>query len=854
MISETILHYKIIKKLGEGGMGVVYLAEDTKLKRYVAIKFLPHQISANEEERKRFEIEAQAAASFNHPNISTIYAIEETDSEVFIVMEFIDGIELRDKLKSGPIPSEKTLNIAIQIAMGLEAAHKKGIIHRDIKSQNIMITEAGKVKVMDFGLAKIQGETGLTKSGSTLGTVSYMSPEQATNEPVDHRSDIWSLGVLLYEMITGELPFKGKHEAGILYSIVNSELLKIPNVDCPEGLGFIVQKALVKNPDERYQNMSEVLNDLKTIESGNVLPKPHIKKTSYKAMIFAVALIAVCIIALVILFLNNKPDNNLPPMRTVRITTYPGEEYNPVFSPDGQSIAFSWNDPQKNNFDIYVKRIDSGNPLRLTSRTWDNVLPTWSPDGNHIAFVRRGEYGVTEYDDEVYSSGWSEIYMVPSLGGREQKIINFTPQSLGPMSPISWSRDSKFIYYSSWDSTDYSFRIFKVSILTSKIEKITHLPDTLTSDYSPSISPDGRFVAFKRILKGKYDIYIQNLEDQQIKRITNINGDEIHGFCWNSDSRSILFSANLDGTFSLWKTDLERSEPIKIINGISINDPRISSGGKNLIYTEILENSNIWKIDLNNPDRETLLIGSSAFFNQMPDISPDGKRILFQSSRTGNPSIWVCDSDGSNPTHIAGYGEPFWSPDGSEILINNNDGINILKANGSLPVKITDQFIKAIWTKDGSGFYASKTKVLQIFRISRDGTVQKQITKKFGHYPQVYGDFIYYLKGYKTKEIWRVPLNGGLEEPVLQRVDGLVLRSWTVVKKGIYFIRENETSPELDFYNFNTKKITLIKEVPLASTYMLSTIAVDPKEQYLLYSKNEPVKSDIIMVENFQLN
>ncbi|MEJ2105105.1 MAG: DUF5050 domain-containing protein [Ignavibacteriaceae bacterium] len=314
------------------------------------------------------------------------------------------------------------------------------------------------------------------------------------------------------------------------------------------------------------------------------------------------------------------------------------------------------------------------------------------------------------------------------------------------------------------------------------------------------------------------------------------------------------FLANLDGTFSLWKTDLEGNEPIKIINAISISDPRISIGGKNLIYAERLENSNILKIDLNNPDRETLLIGSSAFFNQMPDISPDGKRILFQSSRTGNPSIWVCDSDGSNPTQIVGYGEPFWSPDGSEILINNNDGINILKANGGLPLKITDQFIKAIWTKDGSGFYASKPKVLQIFRISRDGSVQKQITKKFGHYPQVYGDFIYYLKGYQTKEIWRVPLNGGLEEQVLQGVDGLILRSWTVVKKGIYFIRENETLPELDFYNFNTKKITLIKEVPLASTYMLSTIAVDPQEQYLLYSKNEPVKSDIIMVENFQLN
>ena len=204
MIGETILHYKIQEKLGEGGMGVVYLAEDTKLKRQVAIKFLPKQISADAEERKRFEIEAQAAAALNHPNITTIHAIEESGETIFIVMEYINGIELKDKIKYGPLPDDEAITTAIQIAKGLTAAHNKGIVHRDIKTSNIMITNDGNVKIMDFGLAKVKGGTQVTKVGSYSRDAAYMSPEQTQGENVDHRTDIWSFGVVLYEMVTGK--------------------------------------------------------------------------------------------------------------------------------------------------------------------------------------------------------------------------------------------------------------------------------------------------------------------------------------------------------------------------------------------------------------------------------------------------------------------------------------------------------------------------------------------------------------------------------------------------------------------------------------------------------------------------
>ena len=274
MIGKTISHYKILEKLGEGGMGVVYKAEDLKLKRTVALKFLPHHIAVNEEDRERFKIEAQAAAALNHPNIATIYAIEEVDDELFIVMEYIDGQELRQKIEAGPLKVDVAMDIAMQIADGLQAAHKKGVFHRDIKSANIMLTQDDRVKIMDFGLAKIKGQMRLTKTGTTVGTVTYMSPEQARGEKVDHRTDIWSFGVLLYEMITGQMPFKGDYEQAVIYSILNEEPKPIMELraGAPVELADVVNKALTKDLKERYLNMGEMFADLKSLGRASAFP------------------------------------------------------------------------------------------------------------------------------------------------------------------------------------------------------------------------------------------------------------------------------------------------------------------------------------------------------------------------------------------------------------------------------------------------------------------------------------------------------------------------------------------------------------------------------------------------------
>jgi len=308
MIGKTILHYKIMEKLGEGGMGVVYKAEDTKLDRTVAIKFLPRHVAANEEEKQRFVIEAKAAAALNHPNIATIYAIEEFEDETFITMEFIAGKELKNVVEGKPLPIEKVTDIAIQIAEGLQAAHKKGIVHRDIKSSNIMITDEDKVKIMDFGLAKVRGGSLVTKMGTTLGTTAYMSPEQARGEEVDHRADIWSFGIVIYEMLTGQLPFRGDYEQAIVYSMLNEqpEALNNFNPEITTQLQNIVDKSLKKELNERYQNTSELLKDLNKFKTKNQPKDESQKSVGSKSLRQKIIFGAVILILLAVVLLSVK--------------------------------------------------------------------------------------------------------------------------------------------------------------------------------------------------------------------------------------------------------------------------------------------------------------------------------------------------------------------------------------------------------------------------------------------------------------------------------------------------------------------------------------------------------------------
>ena len=333
MICKNVSHYKIIEEIGAGGMGVVYKAEDTKLKRTVALKFLPPSFSLDDEAKQRFIHEAQAASSLQHNNICTIHDIDETDEgQLFICMDYYEGESLKQKIERGPLKIDNAIDITVQIAEGLSKAHEKEIIHRDIKPANIFITKDGVVKILDFGLAKVTGQTQLTKMGSTAGTVAYMSPEQTRGEQVDHRTDIWPLGVVLYEMLTGQLPFKGEYEQAVMYSIVSEDPEPITGVrtGIPMELEWIISKALAKDPNERYQHLDEFIVDLNQIKKNlgkakpeTQIPPPIIERKSIRKNLLPllIGFAAVAVTAIIFMIFSGK-EKELPQDKSIAVLPF----------------------------------------------------------------------------------------------------------------------------------------------------------------------------------------------------------------------------------------------------------------------------------------------------------------------------------------------------------------------------------------------------------------------------------------------------------------------------------------------------------------------------------------------------
>ncbi len=320
MIGKKVSHYKILEEIGAGGMGIVYKAEDSKLNRTVALKFVVPRIVRRQEDRERFVREAQTAAALNHPNICTIHEIDEVEENLFIAMEYVEGQSLKNITEKGPLKIEKVLDIGVQIADGIQEAHDAGIVHRDIKSSNIMLTKKGQAKIMDFGLAKPLEESKLTETATIMGTIAYMSPEQASGEAFDHRTDIWSFGVVLYEMLSGQLPFGGEHQQLVLYAILNQnpQPLKDLPYEIPFGLDGIIFKCLEKDPNERYQRADELLEDLRQLkretESGIVpsvkAPKRKTRRTRIqplKTLWILVLMALVLVVGYLVLDLLKQP-------------------------------------------------------------------------------------------------------------------------------------------------------------------------------------------------------------------------------------------------------------------------------------------------------------------------------------------------------------------------------------------------------------------------------------------------------------------------------------------------------------------------------------------------------------------
>ncbi|UCH83208.1 MAG: serine/threonine-protein kinase, partial [Candidatus Latescibacterota bacterium] len=414
MIGKTIAHYKILERLGEGGMGVVYKAEDTKLKRDVALKFLPPEMTREPDAKERFIQEAQAASALDHSNICTIYEVNETgDGRMYIAMACYSGQTLKEKIAAGPLAVDEAVDFAGQIARGLGKAHEKGIVHRDVKPANIFVTDDGEVKIVDFGLAKLAGQARLTKTGTTVGTVAYMSPEQARGEDVDHRADIWSLGVVLYEMLTGRPPFQGGHEQAVIYSIVHHEPAPMSQLrsGIPPGLQDVVTRAIQKERGSRYDSMTAFGKDLsrsthKTAETpGSADAGSRMRK--YIPYAILVAAFVVILISFNRFFRSEKSTRPPPVHKQV---TFTGDVREPQLSPDGKYVAWSARKDER-SWAIYVKDLETGSVITAfdASRCY---LRRWSSDGTRLVV------------SSLLGESEDGIYLVPRLGGEPRKIVD----------------------------------------------------------------------------------------------------------------------------------------------------------------------------------------------------------------------------------------------------------------------------------------------------------------------------------------------------------------------------------------------------------------------------------------------
>jgi Tol biopolymer transport system component len=682
MIGQTISHYKITEKLGEGGMGVVYKAEDLKLGRAVALKFLPSHLLDSEEHKARFLHEARAAALLDHPNICTVYEIDEADGQTFLAMACLEGQTLKQKIAARPLPLEAALDIALQIGQGFQAAHEKGIVHRDIKPANIMITSQGQVKIMDFGLAQLSDRTKLTASGMKLGTPAYMSPEQTEGKPADRRSDIWAMGVVLYEMISGRVPFPGEAEAAVAYAIMHTEPepLTALRSGLPIELDHIMAKALAKKPEERYQHMDELVVDLR--RARKQLEHPRAKGSDPKATLaewhmadsapavqsatrlsramrgsawMVTGVVLGLAAAFGILHLRQGGREVEPVAFSIDTGSQSPETFggSPAVSPDGRAIAYAAQD-ETGLETLWVRRLES-NSARALEGTRGARRPFWSPDGRFLAFFADGQL------KKINPSGGPAILICEAgvgLGG-------------------AWSPFGEIVF-----APDNRTPLHRVPAGGGVSTAITSL-DSERGENShrwPQFLPDGRQFMFTIRASDPQNTVLAagSLGSTEVKRLLRVQSNARFAPAPEGRAAYLLFARDraliaqpFDGTSLAL-----RGEPIGVTQGLLHNvvsvfaDFSTSANGKVLVYRR---GSDLHELSWFDRDGKRLESIRAPGEQIQPRISPDGKKLAVSmpDPYTGNRDVWVMDLAAGVPQRLtsnpANDWQPVWSPDGNRI-------------------------------------------------------------------------------------------------------------------------------------------------------------------------------------------
>lgn len=880
MIGKTILHYKILDKLGEGGMGVVYKAEDTKLDRFVALKFLPKGIEADDSERARFLQEAKAASALSHPNVCIIHDIQEYEGQQFIVMEYVDGVTLRQKIvgaiRESPLKLKEIIDWAIQIGEALQEAHSKGIIHRDIKSDNIMINEKGQVKVMDFGLAKLKGSLKLTKTSSTVGTLAYMSPEQIKGEKTDARMDIFSFGVVFYEMLTCHLPFRGEYESALMYSILNTEPEPVTKYrpELSSGFLFLLDKALEKEPNERYQSVSEILVDLRRLKrdtskvSRKIIPEtapveiseqptPEVPVAPYKKLvgaigksplIYASAAMLIIILVFVVYFLWGGRPSIPKLVNPTRVTTSDGVEDYPTWSPDGRTLAYQLNG------DIWIKQVAGGPPVNLTvSYSGEDMMPSLSPDGNQIAFWSDREGG--------------GYFVMPAIGGGTPRKVTARTDFLSRYikSQPQLSMDGKKLACLGTDSTESFIEIVSLEYATSqKIYLSGKENKSFFRGRELNWSPNERYFAYVYAVDRESpiaELWVMRIADGVSFPVTD--GKMLDWSPnWSQDGRTLYFVSNRGGSFDLWQQMINedgtpKDSPRQLTTGIEMQVAKFSPDGKKLVYSKGHQVSNIWCVPIPQSGKQpaTLADAKQITFDQVShrglNVSPDGKSLVFESDIDGQRHMWIMNLESREVKRVTSDPmpqiRPGWSPDGRELAFHSDYGMNVnicvVGMDGGPVRRLTNQAfdVSPRWSPDGKdiAFFSFRSGNGDIWIISAQGGEAKQLTfsPAFDGYHDWSWDgkwIIFQSERSGENELWRIPSAGGHAELVTERRNGYSVLSQD--GKKIYFKAEEQIW-EIPVDGGKERQLTNLAGKP----YNLGDIHPETDGKYIYFTSGESI-------------
>ncbi len=865
--------YLLGEKVGEGGMGIVFEAVDSRLGRRVAVKVLRGKSLGDASGRQRFFQEARMMATLNHASVVTIYDVGTSGNHDFIAMEYVAGKSLDRLLAETRLPLAKALTYARQVVSALSLAHSLGIVHRDLKPGNIIIGGDDVARVLDFGLAKWSrgvaaaaasspaatclpsiAASDFTIEGDIFGTVAYMSPEQAAGSAVDERSDVFSFGAVLYEMISGRKAFGRGTQLEILRAIAQEQPagLRHASPPVPRAIEEIVFSCLKRDPAER-PSIDAVLAALEAAARGS-------RRTTWRVVAAVFMLAAVSGAAV---WVSRENVASEPVQLLARpITSYPGDEVGVSFSPDGTQIAFAWQREKERVFHVYTRAVDSGEALPLT--TGESHHPAWSPSAKEIAFLR--DVG-----------GHDSIFVIPAEGGVAREIVSTGTSSFILSPALSWSDDSKWIAYSGRDPDTGGQSIFAVARETRVVRRLTRAkPGEI--HVQPALSRDGKLLAFAVDRDGVSTINFVKLKsgiapdgDVQELRFHELANTVCSNPVWAPDGGELLFLANRGAILSLlWSAKVDASgrvgSPRLLGNlGEGAYALAVSQSGKRLAFTRHMSNENLNLVSLSGAGSgasQPLL--ASAYREAWPRYSPDGKRIAFESDRGGFPEVWLANADGSGAfalTNLHGpvTGSPAWSPDGRQLAFDTRASgepqVYVIRAEKGAEAQLIttgkSNFLPA-WSADGRSVYfvSNRTGDSNIWRVPARGGPAVQISRSFAFAPIASpdGKYLYFFAGRSQHApIHRIDLTTLAEEPLIENA---MDRAISITRRGLYFLQRHsdETTVTLQLFDPSLNRDFAIQTLPAK---LNGGLEVTRDDRAVLVSANDFMATDLMLVEDF---